>query len=276
MTSSSRKTSVREIVAFIGLSSKVSIVGSLDRNIGRLHALDAPIGGGLTFCTKSDEEALPLLVASKALAIICRDDGNYKMIPDKTLIQVDNPRLWFIRVARRFFPPDRQPRIHPTAILNGSHVELGKNVRIGPGCTIGFDGFGYEKNENGEYELFPHYGKVIIGDDVEIGANVNIDRGTLEDTVIGSGTKIDSLAHIAHNAQIGENCIIVCLTCIAGGVKIGANSWVAPLAGIRQELEIGEGSTVGMGAIVIRDVPPNDIVAGVPAKSLKRGKEDDR
>ena len=267
---SSHKASVREIVAFIGLSSKVSIVGSLDQIIGRLHALDAPVEGGLTFCTKSREEALPLLLASKAKAIICRDDDNYGAIPEKTLIQVGNPRLWFIRVAWRFFPPDRQPRIHPTAVLNGSHVELGKNVRIGPGCTIGFDGFGYEKNEEGEYEGFPHYGKVIIGDNVEIGANVNIDRGVLGDTVIGSGTKIDSLIHIAHNAQIGKNCIIVCLSCIAGGVKIRDGAWVAPLVGVREGIEVGENAVVGMGGIVIRDVPPNDIVAGVPAKSLKR------
>jgi UDP-3-O-[3-hydroxymyristoyl] glucosamine N-acyltransferase len=105
---------------------------------------------------------------------------------------------------------------------------------------------------------------------VEIKANVNIDRGTLGDTVIGKGTKIDSLTHIAHNAQIGEYCVIVCLTCIAGGVKIRDGAWVAPLAGIREGREVGENAVVGMGAIVIRDVKPGDVVAGVPAKSIKK------
>lgn len=264
--------SIRTIVSFISHNTRVETVGSLELEIDSIHALDDLEGGGLAFCNLDIGEVYPLMTRAKA--VICRY-MDYTPNFDGTLIAVDNPRLWFIRVANTFFPPEAQPEIHPTAIINYPHVELGKNVKIGPGCTIGFDGFGYEKNEEGEYEKFPHYGRVIIGDAVEIAANVNIDRGTLGDTVIGSGTKIDSLAHIAHNVQIGKNCIIVCLTCLAGGVKIRDGAWVSPLVGVREGLEVGENAVVGMGAIVIRDVPSNDVVAGVPAKSIKKVNHND-
>ena len=258
--------SLRTIVNFISQYTRVETFGSLELEIDSIHALDNLEGGGLAFCNLDLGEVYPLMTRAKV--VICRY-ADYTPNFDGTLIAVDNPRLWFIRVAKKFFPPDPQPNIHPTAIINHPYVVRGKNVKIGPGCTIGFDGFGYEKNEEGGYESFPHYGRVVIGDDVEIGANVNIDRGTLGDTVIGVGTKIDSLTHIAHNAQIGENCIIVCLTCSAGGVKIGDGAWVAPLSGVREGIEVGENAVVGMGAIVIRDVEPGDVVAGVPAKSIK-------
>jgi len=250
----------------------VKTFGSLELETDSIHALDDIEGGGLTFYNLDIEEAHPLITRSKV--VICRYT-DHKPNFGGTIIAVDNPRLWFIRVANRFFPQKEQPDIHPTAIINYSCVELGKNVKIGPGCTIGFDGFGYEKNEDGEYEKFPHYGRVIIGDDVEIAANVNINRGTLGDTVIGSGTKIDSLAHIAHNVQIGKNCIIVCLTCLAGGVKIRDGVWVSPLVGVKEGIEIGENALAGMGAIVIRDVIPEDVVAGVPAKSIKKVNHND-
>ena len=265
---------LKEIVDFIKSKTKTEVLGSLNLEVNSIHALDHPIGGGLSFYVFNHHPQSQPLPNTKAKAIITKKQSSTPT-SNKTIIKVDNPRLWFIRVANKFFPPDQQPNIHPTAILNDPYVILGKNVKIGPGCTIGFDGFGYEKNEVGEYEKFPHYGRVIIGDDVDIGANVNIDRGTLGDTVIGSGTKIDSLSHIAHNVQIGKNCIIVCLTCLSGGVKIRDGVWVAPLVGIKEGVEVGENALVGLGSIVIRDVAPKDVVAGVPAKSIKKGGSDD-
>ena len=143
-------------------------------------------------------------------------------------------------------------------------------MKIGPGGTIGFDGFGYEKNEEGGWESFPHYGRVVIGDNVEIKANVNIDRGNLGDTVIEAGTKIDCLTHIAHNAHIGRNCIIVCLVCIAGSAKIGDNSWIAPGAIIRNKIRVGKNVVVGMGAVVTKDVEDGVTVIGNPARRFER------
>lgn len=230
--------------------------------VNRVDSIDSARKGSLTFNTGECRD-------TDASVVICSEGAP---LPGQAFLLVDNPRLAFIRVAKRFFPPDPQPDIHPTAIINRPYVVLGENVKIGPGCTIGFDGFGYEKNEEGGYELFPHYGRVIIGDDVEIMSNVSIDRGALGDTVIGAGTKIDSLTHIAHNAQIGKNCIIVALSCIAGSTRIENGAWIAPHGCVRDGVTVGEGAMVGMGAMVIKDVEPYDVVIGVPAKSIKEKK----
>ena len=108
---------------------------------------------------------------------------------------------------------------------------------------------------------------------MNIGANTCIDRGTLSDTIIGEGTKIDNLVHIAHNVVIGKNCTIVCLSCIAGSVHIGDDVHVYIGAIIRDGRRVGKGAIVGMGAVVTKDVEENDIVVGVPAKSIKNKKK---
>ena len=259
---------MNDILKFIG-KDNCKVVGCLDQKILGIAPIQEANTGDLTFCKKSDG-ATSLLQSTKASLVICDSEIDIKEVKDKTLILIKRPRLWFIRVAKKFFPPDSQSSIHPTAIINWPCVKIGKNVKIGPGCTIGFDGFGYEKNEEGAYELFPHYGKVIIGDDVEIRANVNIDRGNLGDTVIGAGTKIDCLTHIAHNVQIGKNCIIVCLVCIAGSAQIGDNSWIAPGAIIRNKIKVGKNVVVGMGAVVTKDVEDDITVVGNPAHRFER------
>jgi len=227
---------------------------------------------------------------------------------DKTLVAVNRPRLWFIRCVNAFFSPEEKKGIHPTAII-GKNCEIGKNVYIGPysfigdevvigsgskihsgvhihdrvrigknvilksGCIIGTAGFGYERNDEGVLERFPHIGGVVIEDDVEIGANTCVDRGTLSDTIIGEGTKIDNLVHIAHNIVIGKHCVIVALAMIGGGAKIGDGAWIAPTACIRDGVTIGKQALVGMGAVVTKNVADHDVVIGVPARSIKKVKK---
>jgi UDP-3-O-[3-hydroxymyristoyl] glucosamine N-acyltransferase len=149
------------------------------------------------------------------------------------------------------------------------HTIIGNNVIIQHNNTIGSDGFGYSKNENGELERFPHIGGVIIEDFVEIGSNTCIDKGTLGNTVIKKGTKIDNLVHIAHNVEIGENCYIVANAMIGGSTKIARNTWVSPSTSLRDGIEIGEGSTLGMGAVLVKNQPAKSVWAGNPAKDLK-------
>jgi len=151
-------------------------------------------------------------------------------------------------------------------VINYDCVELGENVGIGPNCSIGFEGFGFEPDEDGTYHRFPHIGKVIIGDDVEIGANTCIDRGALGDTIIGAGTKIDNLVHVAHNVRIGKNCMIIALTCLGGGVIIEDGVYVGIGASVRNQITIGEKAFIGMGAVVVKDVDPGITVIGNPAK----------
>jgi len=249
---------VKELIEFI---NPKKVLGSLDTFIRRVDPLDAAKSESLAFCVGT-------LQSSNASAIIC---SNGAPKPGQTLLLVDNPRLWFIRCMKHFFSPENdEPWIHPTATINWSAISIGQRVRIGAGARIGFDGFGYEKNEDGVWEHFPHRGGVKIGDDVDIGKNTCIDRGTLGDTVIGDGTKIDNLVHVAHNVKIGRNCMIIALTCIGGGVIIEDNSYVGIGSSIRDQVKIGEKAFVGMGAVVVKDVEENVTVVGNPARKFER------
>lgn len=143
-------------------------------------------------------------------------------------------------------------------------VTTGRNFVSGPGVVLGGDGFGFEWDESTQsYFKFPHLGWVIIGDDVEIQSNSNVDRGVLSDTRIGSGTKIDSLVHIGHNAQIGQNVMITAGSVVGGSVTIGDHAWIGINSVIMQGVTIGEGATVGIGTTVLRDVAPGETVVGI-------------
>ncbi|MBC7328469.1 UDP-3-O-(3-hydroxymyristoyl)glucosamine N-acyltransferase [bacterium] len=144
-------------------------------------------------------------------------------------------------------------------------VEIGDNCIIHSGTVIGADGFGYVKDGDKNVKI-PHIGKVIIEEDVEIGANTTIDRATMGETRIGRGTKIDNLVQIAHNVEIGENSIIVAQVGISGSVKIGKNVTLAGQAGIADHLEIGDGATIAAQAGVIGNVPANSVYSGYPAR----------
>ena len=151
----------------------------------------------------------------------------------------------------------------------GDEVTIGVNVLIDYGAILGSQGFGYYKNQENQIESFPQLGGITIGDDVYIGANTTIDRGTLDDTVIGNGSKIDNLVHIAHNAVIGKNVIIIANSMIAGSVRIKDDSWIAPSASILNQMEIGEGSTVGLGSVVLKNIPRDQTYLGNPARPVK-------
>ena len=148
-------------------------------------------------------------------------------------------------------------------------VILKSNITIGSNCTIGGVGFGYEQDKEGNYHVIHHIGNVYISDFVEIGNNVCIDRAVIGSTQIGRNVKIDNLVHIAHGVKIDENSLIIANAMIGGSVSIGKNVWVSPSVSIRQKLTIQDDSLIGMGSVVVKDVQKNDIVLGVPAKSIK-------
>jgi len=172
---------------------------------------------------------------------------------------IKNPkRLAFIRHLRESsFIESFSPR--------ESDVILGKNVKIKKGAIIGTDGFGYEPDEKDILIKFPHYGKVRIEDNCDIGS-CYIDRGNLTDTVIGEGTKIDNMVHIGHNAKIGKNCLIVAGTVIGGGSIIGDNTFIGMNVSVIDHVNIGNNCTIGAGSVVTRDIPSNSKAYGVPAK----------
>ncbi len=148
-------------------------------------------------------------------------------------------------------------------------VTIGKNCEIRESSTIGGKGLGYYKGKNGELVHIPHLGKVVIDDNVHIYPFVNIDQGTLGTTKVGKGSAIDHHVHIGHNASVGENSVLVCGTVMAGGSKILNDCFIGGNTQIRQKCVIGNRVITGMGAVVVKDIPDNEVWAGNPAVFLK-------
>jgi len=222
---------------------------------------------------------------------------------NKTLLVVPNPKVALAKIGNYFFKDKIIPFVHSTAIID-KEAEIGENVSIGAysvigkckigngtiidsnvkvydnteigkccvvksGAVLGGEGFGFEKDENGNRFRFPQLSALKIGNYVEIGANTCIDHGALTNTEIGDYTKINNLCHIAHNNKIGKNVVITAEVNISGSNIIEDNVWIAPNSSIRGWVHICEGATVGMGAVVVKDIPANETWAGCPAKKMK-------
>lgn len=155
-------------------------------------------------------------------------------------------------------------RLFPNVVVY-HRTQIGQRVRIHSGSIIGSDGFGYVI-DNGVHRKVPQIGNVIIGDDVEIGANVTIDRGALGPTVIGKGTKIDNLVQIAHNVIIGEHCLVVAQAGIAGSTKLGHYVTLAGQVGLAGHLKIGSRAIVAAQSGVMHDVGEGEKWFGTPAQ----------
>ena len=150
-------------------------------------------------------------------------------------------------------------------------TELGNRVRIHAGTIVGSDGFGYVQ-EDGKHLKVPQIGNVVIDDDVEIGANVTIDRGALGPTHIGAGTKVDNLVQIAHNVSTGENCLIVAQAGVAGSTKLGKSVTLAGQVGLAGHLRIGHNVTIAAQSGVMRDINDGEKWFGTPAQPDKKMK----
>ena len=149
-----------------------------------------------------------------------------------------------------------------------SHALLGSGVRIAAGARIGGPGFGFTSGPRGPIRM-PQLGRVIIGNHVEIGANCTIDRGSVEDTVIGAGTVLDNLVHVAHNVRLGRHCVVAGQAGIAGTSIIGDHVMVGGQACINDHLSIGEGARIAGGSGVMRDVASGLTVGGYPAIPIR-------
>jgi UDP-3-O-[3-hydroxymyristoyl] glucosamine N-acyltransferase LpxD len=220
-------------------------------------------------------------------------------------ILTSTPRLDFARVLERFFAPPRKAGIADTAVVAPT-AKLGKDIYVGPYSTIGDrveigdfteirdrvtihddtvigshcviksntvigeEGFGFEFEDDGTALRIQHLGRVVIADNVEIGALNVIARGTLDDTFIASGVKIDDHVFIAHNVYIGENSVVIAGAQISGSVKIGKNVWVSPQVSIINNITVGDDALLGIGAVVTKPVEANVIVSGNPARVMLR------
>ena len=144
---------------------------------------------------------------------------------------------------------------------------IGKQCHVQALSVIGEDGFGYSEDSEHKKTMIKHHGGVIIGDDVFIGMHVNIARGTIDDTIIESGVKIAPSTHIGHNNHVGKNATVICSQSY-GSVEIGENAYIAGSI-IRNQCSIGKNTIIGMGSVVTKDIEPNKIAMGIPAKVTK-------
>lgn len=146
-----------------------------------------------------------------------------------------------------------------------SGTTLGERVVVHSGARIGSDGFGYVFRD-GMHAKIPHVGRCIISSDVEIGANTTIDRGSIDDTVIGQGTKIDNLVQIGHNCRVGKLCLLMAQVGLAGSTWVGDGCIIAGQAGLSGHLTVGDGARLGAQAGVFGDVPAGETWSGYPAR----------
>lgn len=226
-------------------------------------------------------------------------------IGSNAFILVKNPRLAFAKTLSEFFIERETPGIGQNSVIDptaniastaivGSGCAVGRNVQIGEytqirhnvviadgvkigryclirsHSVIGEEGFGFEWDEDGVPLRIPHLGSVEIGDYTEIGNFVAVARGTLGNTVICSHAKIDNLVHIAHNCIIGERTMIIACSEVSGSTIVGDNCWLGAGCSTIQKIAIGENSTIGIGAVVLNDVPADTVVAGNPARVIRK------
>lgn len=283
---------------------EVEIQGNKDTEIIGFSSLSHYKTGSITWIR---DQIIAEQKDLKFTAVICPADteaeAEVKMI-------TANPRNTFFTAIEYLDDTEAAiPRIAETAVLGknvqigenvsigeyccvGDHVKIGKdtkidahvviyeNVKIGERCVvksgavIGGTGFGYSKRDRKYYKI-RHRGGVVIGDDVDIGSNTCIDRGTLDDTVIEDGAKIDNLCHIAHNVRIGCHSCVVANSTICGSVQIGQGVYIAPNSVIMNQIEVEDGAIIGMGAGVVKHISQNTVNIGFPAKSIRTRTEED-
>lgn len=161
--------------------------------------------------------------------------------------------------------------IHPTAYV-APCVKIGMGVRIGPNCSIGSPGFGFERDEDDEWQFREHPFGVELGDRVWIGANTVINCGRWRHTEIGAGTKIDGAVFIGHNVVVGQRTLIVAKTIIGGSCELGDDVWVGPGVSFRDHITVGDGAMLGVGTVVTKNIPAGEIWVGNPCRFLRLNK----
>lgn len=281
----------------------VEYYGKSDAFINGFSSLKNIRSNSLIWIKDWEKYNLENIDAKLNLVVIANMPIGLDEIAGYNIIRCESPKAAFFGLLNHFFSQKTQPSIAASSVIEtsaigrnvgighncfiGANVEIGDDVviehnvtisckvKIGcntiihSGVVIGTDGFGYFDNEDGLHEKVEHFGGVSIGDNVEIGANTCIDRGTLDDTYIGNNVKIDNLCHIAHNVTIEENSMVIALSMLGGSSTLKKNVYIAPGVMVMNQVTIGERSLAGMGAVVIKDVQNNKVVIGVPAKELR-------
>jgi UDP-3-O-[3-hydroxymyristoyl] glucosamine N-acyltransferase len=290
-------------LGFLADISDCVVMDQNNRNI-MIHdvaTIDDAKKGDITFL--QNPKYSKKLKNSKASACILSKD-NIKWAPEgMALLLTENPYYAYAKIVNKFYHKESlflsvsEFTYVELSASNGNRTTIGPGTYVGPNCIIGRDcvihnnvslenciigdnviihsgtrigqdGFGYAYH-NGKHHKVLQIGRVIIENDVEIGANTTIDRGAGPDTIIGEGTKIDNLVQIGHNCRIGKHCIIVSQVGISGSTEIGDYTVIAGQAGISGHLKIGKRVQIAAKAGVMRDIEDGGIVGGYPAVPIK-------
>jgi UDP-3-O-[3-hydroxymyristoyl] glucosamine N-acyltransferase len=247
-----------------------------------------------------------LVEETRAPIVIC--DPTVELPPgkDTCLVRVHKPKLAFSRVVRALFVEAPTYGVHPSAVISPDAqlaervavgpftyignstigdgtvihghcfihdgVRIGSRVTIHAGCVIGAEGFGFDRDEDGRLHKLPHIGGVVIEDDVEIQVMSDVDRGTLGDTIIRRGVKIDSFCHIGHNVEIGADTLVAAQAMLGGSLKVGERCWLGPATVYRDWITIGDDAFVGLGALVVKDIAAGEEQMGSPARPVSEYK----
>jgi UDP-3-O-[3-hydroxymyristoyl] glucosamine N-acyltransferase len=297
-----KTTTMSKVADWIGVSAPL-----LDVEITEVASLEGAGPQSVVFAM--DKETLTKALESKAGTILANrslEDTSLRL--DPRVLWVPDARYAFAVVGQRLRGRGFEAGVHPSAVV-GQEVKIGIGTRIGPGAVLedgvvigndcnlmarvvvhtgttigdsvvvqagavlGSTGFGYARSkETGEYLIFPQQGRLIIEEDVEIGANTTIDRGALGETRIGRGTKIDNLVHIGHNCVIGKNVVIAAQTGISGSSVVEDGAILGGQVGIGEHATVGAGVILGGGAGVLSGKKmrgPGEVFWGRPARPLK-------
>jgi UDP-3-O-[3-hydroxymyristoyl] glucosamine N-acyltransferase len=297
-----QNASMSKVADWIGVSAPL-----LDVAITDVSSIEGAGPGSVVLAM--DRETLTRALESKAATILANRSLEDAQLPlDPRVLWVADARYAFAVVGSRLRGRGFEGGIHPTAVI-GKDVTIGIGTRVGPGAVLedgavvgcdcylmarvvvhtgttigdrvivqagavlGSTGFGYARNrQTGEYLIFPQQGKLVVEDDVEIGANTTIDRGALGETRIGRGSKIDNLVHIAHNCTIGKNVVIAAQTGISGSSVVEDGAILGGQVGIGEHATVGTGVILGGGAGVLSGKKmrgPGEVFWGRPARPLK-------
>lgn len=301
------KVLLSEIVRFLG-DSVIALDGNIsDKSIECIAMFGESTSSSLDWVNHSREDKQHLVESSKSLALLVDESVEYSVKMQeqgKVLIHVENPYFTIAMVGNEFFVEKPHPSVHESAVISDS-AKIGKNASIGAncvidGCTIGDDciiaenvvirkcvtignhvtiksgailgetGFGFVHDDSGGLIRFPQIGRLLIGNNVEIGSHTCIDRGSFSDTIIEDNVKINNLCHIAHNVRIGSSTIITAHVNISGSTSIGSKVWIGPNATFVGHHKIGNRAMIGAGANVVCDVPSNEVWVGNPARFLRK------
>lgn len=298
---------ISEILSYLNNRNySYSYFGSKDITIHDYCSIKNLKEDAITWIKNLESYDLRVIDKNKGVLVITNKVVDENKIIGYNLISCDNPKEVFFDILYHFFKASSQNIIEKSStiktmnigvnisighncyisedVIIGDNVvirnnvviecktTIGDNTIIHSGVIIGADGFGYYEDKNNNIHKVPHFGGVFIGKNVEIGANTCIDRGTLDDTIIEDNVKIDNLCHIAHNVHIMENSYIIAMSMLGGSCIIQKGVYVAPGVLVMNQVNIGEGSILGMGSVVTKNVESNKVVVGVPAKAIRDNK----